>query len=313
MSSITNDWIQKISHNKVRVFIFINNFKKKMQEYSMGRKFRSEPFQINGSRFAVDIFPNGDGNGKGHVSVFLVNLSDWRVWVTYKFSVPETRHAFGEEKKLFNIMNNYAYAWGKQKFLPHNQISEWLSNDDSLLKIVVDLEVLCEEIQRRCDEVLTLEPTDFQIEKPGISNEESQIIMKDNENFKSMVMKENKSLKSMVMRENEDLKSMVMKENEDLKSMVMKENEDLRSMVSKLTLSVEQLTEILLDQKGDTLSIEWPECPICKERIKKPMRLKQCGQGHIVCEECLREKTHCYTCQGVISGRPTTLEHILSL
>jgi len=227
-------------------------------------------------------------------------------------SVPGTKYTTEGVKKLFNSVNNHAdNNWGLLKFLPHYQRSKWMSNDDSVLKIVVDVEMLCEEIQIiKCDKVLTLEPIDFQIEKPGISNEdlmsfvyeENQIIMKDNENFRSTVMKEN-----------EDLKSMVMKENEDLKSMVMKENEDLRSMVSKLTLSVEQLTEILLDQKGDTLSIEWPECPICKERIKKPMRLKQCGQGHIVCEECLREKTHCYTCQGVISGRPTTLEHILSL
>jgi len=85
MSSYTNVWIQNISHNKVRVFVFINNFKKKMQEYSTGVKFRTESFQINKSRFAVAIYPNGSGNVKRHVSVFLYNLNDWRLWVTYKF------------------------------------------------------------------------------------------------------------------------------------------------------------------------------------------------------------------------------------
>jgi len=278
MSSITNDWIQKLSHNKVRIFVFINNFKKKMQECSIGEKFRSKPFQINNSKFAVDIYPNGHENVKGHVSVYLCNLSDWRVWVTFKISVPETKYAFEEGKRLFNSINNSSYSWGWMRFLPHNQRSKWLSNDDSLLKIVVDLEMMCEEIKiLKCDEVLNLKPTDFQIEKPGISNE--------------------------------DLMSFVSEKNQ----IILKENEDLRSMVSKLTLSVEQLTEIVLDLKGESLRIEWPECPICKERIKKPMRLKQCGQGHIVCEECLREETHCYTCQDVISGRPTALEYILSL
>jgi len=289
MSSLTNDWIQKISYNKVRVFVFINNFKKKMQEYSMGKKFSSEPFQINGSRFAVDIFPSGDNSVKGHVAVFLRNLSDWRVWVTYKISVPGTgtKYAFGEEKRLFDSINKYSSAWGMQKFLPHNQRSKWI-NDDSVLKIVVDVEMICEEIQIKCDKVLNLKSADFQIEKPGISNED---------------------LMTFVSKNNQ----IIMKENENHRSRVMKENEDLRSMVSKLTVSVEQLTEIVLEQKGETLRIEWPECPICKERIKKPMRLKQCGQGHIVCEACLREETHCYTCQDLISGRPTALEHILSL
>jgi len=277
MSSNTNVWIQNLSHNKVRVFVIINDFKKKMQEFSMGVKIRTEPFQLNKSRFAVDIYPNGSGNVKGHVSVFLCNLNGWRVWVTYKFSVPGTKYAIGEEKKLFNRTNNHADRWGLFKFLPHNQRSKWISNDDSVLKIAVDLEMLCEEIQIiKCDEVLTLKPTDFQIEKPGISNE--------------------------------DLMSFVSEKNQIL----MKENEDLRSMVSKLTLSVEQLTEIVLDQKGDSLRIEWPECPICNERIKKPMRLKQCGQGHIVCDACLNTNIYCYTCHDIISGRPTELEHILS-
>jgi len=278
MSSITNDWIQKISHNKVRVFVFINNFKKKMQEYSMDEEFRSEPFQINKSRFAIAIYPNAAKNVKGHVSVFLCNLNEWRVWLSYNVSVPETKYAFGDEKKLFKSINDDACCWGVLKFLPHNQRSKWISNDDSVLKIAVDLEMLCEEIQIiKCDEVLTLKPTDFQIEKPGISNE--------------------------------DLMSFVSEKNQIL----MKENEDLRSMVSKLTLSVEQLTEIVLDQKGDSLRIEWPECPICNERIKKPMRLKQCGQGHIVCDACLNTNIYCYTCHDIISGRPTELEHILSL
>jgi len=277
MSSITNDWIQKISHNKVRVFVFINNFKKKMQEYSMDEEFRSEPFLINKSRFAIAIYPNAAKNVKGHVSVFLCNLNEWRVWLSYNVSVPETKYAFGDEKKLFKSINDDACCWGVLKFLPHNQRSKWISNDDSVLKIAVDLEMLCEEIQIiKCDEVLTLKPTDFQIEKPGISNE--------------------------------DLMSFVSEKNQIL----MKENEDLRSMVSKLTLSVEQLTEIVLDQKGDSLRIEWPECPICNERIKKPMRLKQCGQGHIVCDACLNTNIYCYTCHDIISGRPTELEHILS-
>jgi len=312
MSSITNDWIQKISHNKVRVFVFINNFKKKMQEYSMDEEFRSEPFQINGSRFTVDIYPSGVADVKGHVSVYLRNLTDWRVWVTYKISVPETKYAFGDEKWLFDSINNRSSAWGQPKFLPHNQRSKWISNDDSVLKIVVDLEMLCEEIQIKSDEVLTLKPTDFRIEKPGISNEDLKSFVSEKN---QIIMKEIGNLRSMVMKENQDLRSMVAKLTSSVGhvSMVMKENQDLRSMVSKLTLSVEQLTEIVLDQKDDALKIEWPECPICKERIKKPMRLKQCGQGHIVCEACLRQETHCYTCQDLISGRPTALEHILSL
>jgi len=275
MSSVTNDWIQNISHNKVRYFVLIDDFLKKMREYSMYEDITSEPFMINKSRFAVNIVPNGDGE-EDYVSVFLVNLNDWRVCLKYEFSVPQTTYNNAAEKVLFSSYNNnQESSWGRIKFLPHNQSSKWLTND-SLLKIVVDVELLCEEMQLRNDKALNIN-SDLQIEKPGSSDEEP---------------------KSCGSEMNQEL---------------VKEVENLKSMVSKLSSSVEQLTEIVLDQKSDTLRIEWPECPICQERIKKPMRLKQCGKGHIVCEGCLKNETNCYTCKDVISGRPTALEHILSL
>jgi len=277
MSSVTNDWIQNISHNKVRKFVFIDDFKKKMQEYSMNEKITSEPFTINKSRFVVYIFPNGLGHAaEGHVTVLLSNLSDWRVCVRYKISVPETTYEGGRRgKKIFSVRNKNN-AYGRVKFLPHSRRSKWLPNG-SLLKIVVDVELLCEEFKSKNDKILTLQPTDFQIEEAENSLDE---------------------LMSCGSAKNQEL---------------VKEVDNLKSMTSKLTSSVEQLTEIVMEKKGDTMRINWPECPICHERIKKPMRLKQCGQGHIVCEACLRDATNCYTCKDVITGRPTALEHILSL
>jgi len=280
MSSLTNDWIQNISHNKVRLFVFIDDFGEKMNEYSTNKFIRSDIILINKSRFAVDIYPNGIGGADSHVAVFLSNLSDSRVCIEYKIS-PETFLATGGcgKKIVENVRNRHNAGYLRKSafiFLPHCERSKWLP-DGSLLKIVVDVELLCEETRFKNDEILTLQPTDFKIEEAEISMKEP---------------------KSCVSEKNQEL---------------VKEVEYLKSIVSKLTSSVEQLTEIALGKKSDTLRIDWPECPICHERIKKPMRLKQCVQGHIVCEACLRDETKCYTCKEVISGRPSALEHILEL
>jgi len=64
------------------------------------------------------------------------------------------------------------------------------------------------------------------------------------------------------------------------------------------------------------------ECPVCMEVVRPPMRLKQCGQGHIICDSCHartqteatgREGDLCHTCRRIITGRPSQLEKILGL
>ena len=66
------------------------------------------------------------------------------------------------------------------------------------------------------------------------------------------------------------------------------------------------------------------ECPMCTEEARPPMRLKQCGEGHIICDTCYardeqarlregRERNQCGVCRKPITGRPTALETFLGL
>ena len=72
-------------------------------------------------------------------------------------------------------------------------------------------------------------------------------------------------------------------------------------------------------------------CPVCYEEAKPPMRLKQCINGHIICDTCytrikregrLKRRTgdnpfpyndSCHSCRRRVSGRPTQLETLLGL
>jgi len=59
------------------------------------------------------------------------------------------------------------------------------------------------------------------------------------------------------------------------------------------------------------------ECPVCLEEVKPPMRLRQCGLGHIICDSCFHQnqgdRSLCFICKGSITGRPTELESLLGL
>ena len=66
------------------------------------------------------------------------------------------------------------------------------------------------------------------------------------------------------------------------------------------------------------------ECPMCTEKARPPMRLKQCREGHVICDDCYakdeqarqregRERNQCGVCREPITGRPTALETFLGL
>ena len=112
-----------------------------------------------------------------------------------------------------------------------------------------------------------------------------------------------KDLKTLIQMINEVV-SEQKTEIQDLKTSVKNEIDDLKDMILSLNMSVHP--------KESTLR---SECPSCMEILRPPMRLMQCGQGHIVSEDCYTrlEEMECPTCWGDITGRPTELERVLGL
>ena len=55
---------------------------------------------------------------------------------------------------------------------------------------------------------------------------------------------------------------------------------DLKQEMKKITAALNNLTA--------SQSVEM-HCPICMEPAKRPMRLMQCGQGHIICDACFKK------------------------
>jgi len=110
---------------------------------------------------------------------------------------------------------------------------------------------------------------------------------------------------------------------------ILKRIEKLEDTVHESARNINELKIMIQDLQNSKPQPSQPkvECPVCMELARPPMRLKQCGQGHIICDTChsrskkaaggYGEETfnpdRCHTCRMVITGRPAALERILGL
>jgi len=85
-----------------------------------------------------------------------------------------------------------------------------------------------------------------------------------------------------------------------------KELEKLRDQKKELNRHLSKLSA-----KPEVLPC--PECPVCYESMKPPVRILQCVNGHLVCTDCAKrmERHICPTCKQKFAGRATAMEQFL--
>eukprot|EP00092_Neocalanus_flemingeri_P009793 GFUD01010551.1.p1 GENE.GFUD01010551.1~~GFUD01010551.1.p1 ORF type:complete len:230 (-),score=76.73 GFUD01010551.1:58-747(-) len=62
---------------------------------------------------------------------------------------------------------------------------------------------------------------------------------------------------------------------------------------------------------NSTSSPPVPECPVCLEEMKPPLKIFNCRNGHLVCSECRPRLTVCTNCREEYTGRATAVEQML--
>jgi len=98
--------------------------------------------------------------------------------------------------------------------------------------------------------------------------------------------------------------------------------------LEKLEQQTAELKRMIQDLPQAQSSLSMVECPVCMEVARPPMRLKECGQVHIICDNCQSRAgarasdeggrgnpniANCHSCRGMITGRPAALERALGL
>jgi len=281
MSSLTEEWILRTSENKVRYFIDIRNFDQKIKQFKRGRYIVSKQFKIGSTEVQIQLQPvkeefedDEDSSDSRHVSIFIHNMSDWRVKVKANFTV-RSDNSHREYSDYFSPTYIQPMdGFGHRRFIPHDRCRRNdLLRGDGVLELMIDVELLEEEVLPSKD--LIKNETEKNIEK---------------------VNKEMKEVKKKV---------------ESLEALISTEMKEMKTMLSNQSMSKNQ-------PKMD--------CPVCCETIKPPMRLKQCEQGHIICEDCFQKtfsrqtqagivvaEIACFVCKFPVRSRPTALKQLLGL
>ena len=81
------------------------------------------------------------------------------------------------------------------------------------------------------------------------------------------------------------------------------ENNEKKGLESSSTLSMSSSPAISFP------SI--PECPVCLEDLKPPLKIFNCRNGHLICSVCKPKVNICTNCREEYTGRATAIEQML--
>ena len=258
MSTLTTEWMSKISESSIRYDVLINDFQKKIKN-SGRRSIHSRVFRIGRSKFQINIYPNGDKAAcKGKVGVFLSNQSDWRVKLEVSF---EAANRYDGCEKLENYFD-VGESQGFPTFVDHIEDCTYGSLGEGTFELQTTITLLEEEVTPERD-------------MTGV-DESIQDTLNDQGRTLSSMKEEMAEMRSNIRGIRDELTDLQRQQRREL-SAVQRGIEDL-----KLCLTGRSATRAAGGQ--DTKKVL--ECPMCTEEARPPMRLRQCREGHIICDGC---------------------------
>lgn len=304
MTSLTEEWQLKVNENSIKYIIDIEDFDQKIRNFSNGEEIYSKYFKVGSSTFQISISPVEDDN---YVGVYLKNRSNWRVKAKCSFSIQEKDFEKDLPPQFFT--GGSRRSRGFSQFISHSRCEPYdvLTCKGNLI-LQADVEILEEEVLP--DRDLTVNETTKKLENK-IDDQTREI---------NRLYERNKNIERKVDDQTKEIKRLCEKNN-----IIESENQiqinELKNMISDLSIIV--MTQQPQQHQTPIHSIML-ECPVCMEAVRPPMRLKQCGQGHIICDSCYDQAgveadsqrtgvNICHTCRGFITGRPSQLERILGL
>ena len=74
--------------------------------------------------------------------------------------------------------------------------------------------------------------------------------------------------------------------------------------------NIEAIQAVMISEK-QIFSPDVPECPVCFEDMKPPIKIYNCTNGHLICADCKDRVTVCTNCREPYMGRATAVEQML--
>jgi len=142
----TSSWSVKEDFNQAKLRLEIPNFSDVVGNTRKGQGIKSKLFDVGGSKFVLEIYPNGDLKAEeGMLSVFLNNESNHDVVVDYTISVDGINRESREYEKIEKVTENSRIEKGKGKGRRNFMSSSEIETD---LKTTVEVKLKREDISR---------------------------------------------------------------------------------------------------------------------------------------------------------------------
>jgi len=279
MSYSTTTKVNSTGGDKASIIFDVTNFHAAVATVMKGCGIESKPCNIRRSEFIIQVYPS---SAEGKVSVFLMNKSLHKVVIVYSIKVGNKTMSSGEE----HFKESAEWGWN---FMDRKEVGP-------NLHIVANVTLLKEEGVVGKD--------DF---KDTVKEMEAMTIKQTNK-IKSEIKNElkqefNKGLSDMKKRFEESETKMVrsFQESEAKMKRGFEESE------AKMNVNMGKMENML--KARDPIKI--PECPICFEELRPPLRIVQCLKGHKICELCSEREAvvSCPTnCKSDFMGRDHGME-----
>ena len=102
-----------------------------------------------------------------------------------------------------------------------------------------------------------------------------------------------------------------MKKNQQASSLALLQDRPCHSALLARAASLRRSLALLTSRPARLLRA--PGCPVCLEELTPPIKIAQCGSGHLVCLPCTARlgRLECPTCRQRLAGRAIAVEQLL--
>jgi len=284
MATFSNEWHVEKGDQSAKYIVYVDNLDKKIKTFQTGQEISSRIFKIGDSALQVVVYPGGETTfDQSHVTVSLRNRGSHAVSLKTSFTLLNTDIQRSIDKKQFQT-TGIESSWSISRFLHHDRCQRNGLLSNGVLGIEVNIDVA--EV-----DVVSSQTTTVNDEAKKLRSLEQTV---------SFQMQQICQIKELI-------------EKQEMRSQT--QAEELQTMIRGLSYSMRRTS----DSNSCSTARANLNCPVCLEEVRPPMRLKQCGQGHIICDSChefsnqTQSSGRCATCREKITGRPIDLERILGL
>jgi len=292
MEHNTSTWMIRTGFNKAKVNFHIYNFPEARQSMKVGEVVISKPFSLGSSKFMVAIYPRGARElcGGQMVSVCLRYAGKHKVVVDFSATV-------GKVKKSY-VSEEIAPDDGGRGWLDFIKSSEVGAVFSVVLEVTLNMEEMIEEDicqtrkaeKRRIEDVETnvgdLNNSELKEEfassekriRTEISNIDSKLGDLDAKLDDEVLNSETR-----VKAEIDTIKAKLGDIEVKLEEEVFNSEERVKAEILKME---ERLEKKILEVKQCRVAVTGPECPVCFDELKPPLKVVQCEAGHKICEPC---------------------------